>query len=87
MLAFGTFCFKAGFLRRISGYVAGEAAPVVKDTLEYVANGLLQPRVISQATNECDPVTRMQQLDELKNRGLISETEYSTKREEILKEI
>jgi hypothetical protein len=87
MLAFGTFCFKAGFLRTITGYVAGEAAPVVKDTFEYVAAGLLQHGPNSKALSQSDPVTRMQQLDDLKNRGMISESEYFSKREEILKEI
>ena len=87
MLAFGTFCFKAGFLRRITGYVAGEAAPVVKDTIEYVSDGFLQRRTISNTSRESDPVTRMQKLEQLMNQGLISESEYSSKRAEILKEI
>ena len=87
MLALGTFCFNAGFLRRITGYVAGEVAPVVKDTVEYVADSLMHTRSSSKATRPDDLATRMQMLDELKNRGMISESEYSTKRDEILKEI
>jgi len=87
MLALGTFCFNAGFLRRITGYVAGEVAPVVKDTVEYVADSLMLTGSSSKATRPDDPATRMQMLDELKNRGMISESEYSTKRDEILKEI
>lgn len=87
MLGLGTFCFKAGFLRTIAGYVTGEASPVIKDTVEYVANGLLQKPPTPEPTNQTDPVTRIQQLDELKNRGLISDAEYASKRNEILKEI
>lgn len=87
MLAFGAFCFKAGFLRAITGYVAGEASPVIKDTVEYVADGFLQKTSKPGAPSQNDPATRMQQLDELKNRGLISEVEYASKRNEILKEI
>jgi hypothetical protein len=92
MLAFGTFCFKAGFLRTITGYVAGEAAPVVRDTVEYVADGL-RPTLRNladdarQGDHGSDPAHRLRNLDALKQEGLISESEYASKRLEILKEL
>jgi len=92
MLAFGIFCFKVGFLRTISGYVAGETAPVVRDTVSYVADGL-KPAMRSmvddlrQTPLHSDPAERMQHLEDLKEQGLISDAEYTSKRQEILKEI
>lgn len=89
LLTFGTFCFKAGFLRTITGYVAGEAAPVIRDTAAYVTEGLradigAEPY---RRHDENNPVERMKKLDELWKHGLISQSEYSSKRESILKEI
>lgn len=92
MLAVGAFCFKAGFLRRISGYVAGEAAPVVKDTVHYVADGLVTRTDVDDdedrddSVREHDPVERMRTLEQLLKQGMISETEYASKRAEILDE-
>jgi hypothetical protein len=89
LLAFGTFCFKAGFLRTITGYVAGEAAPAIRDTAAFVAEGLRADVGAApyRLHNENNPVERMKKLDELRKHGLISQSEYSLKRESILKEI
>ena len=92
MLGLGTFCFKAGFLRTISGYIAGEAAPVAKDTIEYIAQEM-RPTIrainadIHETGDSSDPAERLKQLESLKTEGLISEQEYSDKRAKILNEI
>lgn len=92
MLAFGTFCFKAGFLRTITGYVAEEAAPAIRDTAACIADGL-KPSPHSTADNshrarhENEPAERMRNLEELKKQGMISDSEYMSKRQEILEEI
>lgn len=38
----GTVCCKFGFMGRVSRYVAGEVAPVQKDTFNYLAEGTQQ---------------------------------------------
>lgn len=39
LLGLGTFCLKLGYLGAVTRYVAGEVAPVGKDTLNYMARG------------------------------------------------
>jgi hypothetical protein len=92
LLSLGGFCFKAAFLRTITGYVAGEAAPIVRDTVDYVAKGL-SPTLRnladaeSQTDGQQDPAERLRNLEALRQEGLISESEYATKRQDILSEI
>ncbi|MCC5847365.1 MAG: SHOCT domain-containing protein [Verrucomicrobia bacterium] len=92
LVAFGVMCLQAGFLRTISGYVAGESAPVAKDTLQYVGEGM-RPTIRNIANDlrgtppEGDVATRMKTLEELRKNELISEAEYADKRAEILKHI
>jgi len=92
LIAFGLMCLKAGFLRTITGYVAGESAPVAKDTIQYVAQGI-RPSIrdiasdVQTAKPKRDAATRMQELQKLRENGLIAESEYSAKRAEILKHI
>ena len=92
LLALGMICFKAGFLRKITGYVAGEAAPAVRDTVEYVAEGLKPHLRSAPEDGSLDrspkaPAERIRQLEELKKQGMISESEYALKREEILRQL
>ncbi len=92
MLSIGMFCFKAGFLRSISGYVAGETAPVVRDTARYVTDGL-RPAMRESAAGEGkparenDPIQRLRKLDAMKAEGLVSEAEYTAKRASILEDL
>ena len=92
LIALGITCLKAGYLRTIGGYIAGETAPVATDTLKYVSEELRPSirdlaRDIRGTDEDHDPVTRMKHLEELKTSGLISDSEYSEKRTKILGEI
>ena len=51
-----------------------------------LANISNQPQVVVQ-TNEPDIVTKIKQLNEFKEKGLISEEDFNSKKEEILKEM
>ena len=92
LIGLGISCLKAGYLREIGGYVAGESAPVATDTLKYVSEEL-RPSIqniaqdIRETSSDENPVNRMENLDQLKKKGLISEAEYLQKRAEILKDI
>ena len=92
LIGLGITCLKAGYLRTIGGYVAGETAPVAADTLKYVSEEL-RPTIrdlahdIRETDGDHDPVTRMKHLEELKTSGLISDSEYTEKRTKILGEI
>ena len=92
LIGLGIACLKAGYLRAIGGYVAGETAPVATDTLKYVSDELRPSirdlaRDIRGTDGDHDPVARMKHLEELKTSGLISGSEYSEKRAKILGEI
>ena len=92
LIGLGITCLKAGYLRTIGGYVAGETAPVATETFKYVSEELRpsirdMARDFRGADEEHDPVVRMKHLEELKAGGLISESEYSGKRAKILGEI
>ena len=52
----------------------------------WICNISNQPQVIVQ-TNEPDIVTKIKQLNEFKEKGLISEEDFNRKKEEILKEM
>lgn len=92
LVGLGSACLKAGYLREIGGYVAGESAPIVSDTFKYVSEEL-RPSIrniagdIREATSEENPVERMETLNQLKHKGLVSDTEYLQKRAEILKDV
>lgn len=87
LLALGSFCFKAGFLRAVTGYVAGESAPAVREAVEYVAEGLAQSPRSTTGGSRPDPAERMKKLEELRRQGLITDAEYSEKRQQILLEL
>lgn len=87
LVAAGSWCLKAGFLRTIGTYVAGESVPIVTESARYAARELKpEVRELARAGREdgASAVERMKQLEELKRSGLISDAEYAEKRAEIL---
>ena len=94
LLGLGIFCLKAGFLGSIGKYIAGEGTPVVLESAKYMAYEL-RPTIRQYAKDfqsgsrpeKEGPLVRMKHLDELKQNGLISESEYELKRREVLQDI
>lgn len=87
LVAAGMFCFKAGFLGKITAYVAGESAPALRKTVHNVADGLKDRLDGGDQPEEERPGVRLERLENLHRKGLISENEYATKRSEILQEL
>lgn len=90
----GIACLQAGYLKTIGKYVAGESVPVVTESVRYTARELrpafreyAQDLKSTQGDGSSDPVERMKKLEELKEKGLISEFEYETKRSDIIQKL
>mgnify|MGYP000275835985 CR=1 FL=1 len=92
LVAIGIGCLRAGYLREIGGYVAGESAPVATDTLKYVSEEM-RPSIrnlvqdFKETKSEDSPESRLETLNLLKSKGLISDAEYAQKRSDILRDI
>jgi hypothetical protein len=91
MLVGGVMCLKIGFMRNIGKYIAGESVPVATKSVQYVAQELrptfrnyVQDLQTAGGADSADPAQRLRRLDELQKSGLISDSEYQTKRAEIL---
>jgi len=89
LIGIGAACLKAGYLRTIATYVAGESTPAVADAARAVAKqwraGANEADTDASADEKADVARRMRQLESLKDSGLISDDEYCVKRAEILK--
>ncbi|MCC5845395.1 MAG: SHOCT domain-containing protein [Verrucomicrobia bacterium] len=91
LTAAGAGCLQAGYARKIGTYVAGESVPVVTESAKHLVREL-RPEFGGGATSRSDAaandsVGRMKQLNVLKEKGLISESEYNAKRAEILEHL
>ncbi len=91
LTAVGVGCLQAGYARKIGTYVAGESVPVVTESAKHLVREL-RPEFRGDTTPRSDAaandsVGRMKQLNALKEKGLISESEYNEKRTEILKNL
>jgi hypothetical protein len=94
LVAAGVACLKAGYIRTIGKYVAGEGVPIVTESARYAARELrptfkerVQDLKSAKDDGTDDPVERMKKLEELKKSGLISESEYKAKRSEIIQKL
>ena len=91
----GLIICKFAFMGKIARYTANEIAPVGKDTFNYMAKGTQEGvEDISEAVYkgksqaEADSIKeRLSRLKELKNQGLISETDFKTQKDRILSEL
>lgn len=94
LIGTGLACLKAGYIRTIGKYVAGEGVPVVTESARYAARELrpsleeyVQGLKSNKGNGSGDSVARMKRLEELRKNGLISESEYKAKRSEIIQEL
>ncbi len=91
LVGLGLACLKAGYIRTIGKYVAGESLPVVTESAKYAAKELqpvFKDYVKDLGGNQAaDPTERMKRLEALKQEGLISEDEYRAKRAEIIQKL
>lgn len=94
LVAAGIGCLQAGYIRAINKYVAGEGVPVMAKSARYVARELrpefkdyVQDLQGVEGPGRVDPVERMKSLEKLKEKGLITESEYIAKREEIIQKL
>ena len=93
--AVGVGMTRFAYMGKIARYTAGELAPVVKDTFNYVAKGT-QEGVADMAEAVVDGAKRttaltieerIKKLEKMKQSGLINEEDFEEQKDRILSEI
>ena len=95
LLGIGMALLQAGFFGAAARYTAGEVAPVVGDSIEYLgarSSGVVRDlarQVAEGARDGTSPTVRqrLEQLELLRADGLIQPAEYESQRQRILSEI
>ena len=91
LLGVGFRLLKWGYLRPIGRYVAGEMAPVARDTIDYVADGIGESiGGARRSRSERPPGTvreRLERLDALRKDGLIDDEDYEGQKDRILADL
>jgi len=95
LLGIGMALLRAGFFGAAARYTAGEVAPVVGDSIEYLgarSSGVVRDlarQVAEGARDGTSPTVRqrLEQLELLRADGLIQPAEYESQRQRILSEI
>lgn len=94
LIGIGVSCLKAGYLRTIGKYVAGESVPIVTESARHVVRGL-QPELQEYrrggspagSSTPTNAVVRLKELEQLKQKNLISKAEYEEKRRQIINKL
>jgi len=94
MTVLGLFCLGLGYMGAMAKYQLGEMAPLAKDGLTYMTKegkegitALGEAFFAGQKGAQKSPTERLEELNKLHQRGLISDEEYQENRKRILEDI
>ncbi|MFT5904723.1 MAG: hypothetical protein ACI9E1_000309 [Cryomorphaceae bacterium] len=95
MLGIGVTLVKYSYLGKITRYIAGETAPPIKDTFSYLAENTQEGMKtiasnLKQGSNDQDEKTveeRLSNLDSLREKGIVTEVEYTEQRDRTLEDL
>jgi hypothetical protein len=82
LIGLGIALLKMGFLGVAAAYVSDEVTPTVGKAASHVGS-----EVANAIKGTPDATARMEQLKQLKDKGLITDAEYESKRQDIIKKL
>ena len=91
LLAIGLALLKWGYIGPIGRYVAGETAPIARDAIDYLADGIgesirdAQPKQAAESTGTVRE--RLERLEALRKDALIDDQEFAAQKERILADL